>query len=137
MPKRRKKRAVQNQKTKSGFRPMFFCALRAAAISLVIYLLLTLLLAAVYLKRQPSELFLQIAAFICCAAAFFFCGIFACRKNSFPVAQIGLLASLFLLLFILAILLIVSKGMLSLHVLIILGFALLLPIAGGLLGKRL
>ncbi len=137
MPKKRRKRAVQSREANKGLRPMLICALRAAAISLVAFLLLVLLIAAIYLKRQPTDLFLQIAAFVCCALAFFLCGVFACRKNTFPVAQVGLLASLFLLLIILGILLILSKGTLSLYVLIVLGFALFLPIAGGLLGKRL
>lgn len=116
---------------------MLICALRAAAISLVVFLLLALLVAAIYLKRQPTELFLQISAFICCAIAFFLCGVLACRKNTFPIAQVGLLASLFLLFIILGILLVISKGTLSLCALIVFGFALFLPIAGGLLGKRL
>ncbi len=116
---------------------MLFCALRAAGISLVVFLLLVLLSAAIYLKQQPSDLFLKIAATGSCAAAFFLCGLLACRRNTFPVAQVGLLASLFLLLVILAILLLISRGAFSLYILVVLGLALFLPIAGGLLGKRL
>lgn len=136
MSTRRKKHIIKTENGKKGRQTLLICSLAAAGKSGLLLLCGILLLAVWYWKKQPSMFIVQILGFLCAAAAFFLCGFFACRKTPFPPAKAGLLASLFLLLPLLCAVLLAGGGQVSLWVLVHLVFALALPIAGGLLGKK-
>ena len=137
MTQKKKKHIIKTEKKRGYTDSLPLCALRAAGIGAVAFLFGIFILAVWYWKKQPSETLLMVFSFLCSAAAFFLCGFAACRKSGFAPAKAGLLSAAFLLLPVLGVVLLVCRSEVSLWILLHLGFALLFPIAGGLLGKRL
>lgn len=137
MSKKNKRRKSPAPKQSTGWKPLWLAGIRAAVIAFVCLLAALALFAWMYLRNDYANTVLKVLSYSACAVAFFLCGIFSSIKNRFPIAKVSMLASFILLVLVLALLLFVSKGTFSLCVLFLPAFACLLPIGGGLVGRRI